>query len=252
MTSSTILPSSASPQALLRYPDGLPEIWQSGRVSSSAAVTRQQLEQASRFLSILTVEHGKPTRAYVGYAAPGMYCRPILDRIGQQPSLAEAIWEAVHALFRVRMRAAGPMPRGQLPAVLSYRPGTLQPGSAESERERAARIVTLADIDVAVRMAIAHPGGYMPLSRAIRISRLAIKMAAGQCADNSVERAEHLRLEYRRYWRDRASGDPAARAAQERLHRALLRVSDQATAAVTRPPGGTWGAELWTELQAQD
>jgi hypothetical protein len=63
-------------QALLRYPDGLPEIWQSGRVSSSAAVTGQQLDEAGRFLSTLTIEHGKPARAHVGYAAPGIYCRP--------------------------------------------------------------------------------------------------------------------------------------------------------------------------------
>jgi hypothetical protein len=237
-------------QALLRYPDGLPQIWQSGRGSSGAAVKGQQLEQARRFLSMLVIEHGKPARAHVRYAAPGMYCRPILDRIGQLASLAEAVWEAVHALFRVRMRAAGPLPRGGLPAVLFYRPGTLLPGPGEAERELAARIVTLADIDVAVRTAIAHPAGYMPLARTTRMSRLAIKMAAGQCADNSIERAEHLRLEYRRYWRDRTSGDPAARTAQERLHRALLRVSDQATAAATRP-GGKWGSELWTELQAR-
>ncbi len=170
--------------------------------------------------------------------------------MGQLASLAEAVWEAVHALFRVRMRAAGPMPRGGLPAVLYYRPGALLPGPAESERELAARIVTVADIDVAVRTAIAHPAGYMPLARATRVSRLAIKMAAGQCADNSIERAEHLRLEYRRYWRDRTSGDPAAGAAQERLHRALLCVSDQAAAAVARP-GGAWGPELWAELQAR-
>jgi hypothetical protein len=237
-------------RALLRYPDGLPEIWQSGRVGSSVAVTSQQLDEAGRFLSMLTIEHGKPARAHVGYAAPGIYCKPILDRIGQRASLAEAVWEAVHALFRVRMRAAGPMPRGELPSVLSYRPGALQPGPAESLRELAARIVTLADIDVAVRTAIAHPGAYMPLAPATRISRLAVKMAAGQCADNSIERAEHLRLEYRRYWRERASGDPAARAAQERLHRTLLRISDHATAAVTQA-GGTRGAGLWTELQAR-
>ena len=138
----------------------------------------------------------------------------------------------------------------RFPSVLSYRPGALQPGPAESERELAARIVTLADIDVAVRTAIAHPGGYTPLAPATRISRLAVKMTAGRCADNSIERAEHLRLEYRRYWRERASGDPAARATQERLHRTLLRISDHAAAMVAQA-GSTWGAGLWEELQAR-
>ena len=76
-------------------------------------------------------------------------------------------------------------------------------------------------------------------------------MAAGCCTDNSIERAEQLRLDYQRYWRGRVSGDPAARAVQERLRRALLRISDQATAAVISPTGAAWGADLWRELQAR-
>jgi len=97
------------------------------------------------------------------------------------------------------MRAAGPIPAGALPAVLAYRPGALLPGTAEIERELGARIVTLTDIDIAIRIAIANPGGYLPLARVSLTSRVAIKMAAGHCADNSIERAEQLRLDYQKY-----------------------------------------------------
>jgi hypothetical protein len=76
-------------------------------------------------------------------------------------------------------------------------------------------------------------------------------MAAGYCPDNSIERAEQLRLDYQRYWRARISGDPAARTSQERLRRELLRISDQATTAVSPRPGAAWGAALWQELQAR-
>jgi len=76
-------------------------------------------------------------------------------------------------------------------------------------------------------------------------------MTAGGCADNSIERAEQLRLDYQRYWRARVSGDPTARAAPERLRRALLRPSDQATSDVMATAEATWGAALWRELQAR-
>jgi hypothetical protein len=107
------------------------------------------------------------------------------------------------------------------------------------------------DIDVAVRTALAHPRGYLPLAPVPRVTRLAVKMAAGCCADNSIERAEQLRLDYQRYWRARVSGDPTARTSQERLRRELLRISDQATAAVSPVPGAAWGAALWQEMQAR-
>jgi hypothetical protein len=144
----------------------------------------------------------------------------------------------------------GRPPGGALPAVLAYQPGTLPPGTA-GERARAARIVTVADIDVAVRAALAHPRGFLPLPPAPRVTRLAVKMAAGCCTDNSIERAEQLRLDYQRYWRTRVSGDPTARTSQQRLRRDLLRVSDQATAALSPAASAAWGADLWRELQVR-
>lgn len=236
-------------RALRQHPGDLPSSWQA-TTGDSAEAARDQAGQVCRFLAGLCIEHGKPSRGYVGHAAPTMYCAPVLDRLGHDdPALAVAVWEAVHGLFRVRMRAAGPTPRGALPAVLAYQPGTLPPGTAV-ERALAARIVTVADIDVAVRAALAHPRGFLPLPPAPRVTRLAVKMEAGCCTDNSIERAEQLRLDYQQYWRARVSGDPAARASQQRLRRELLRVSDQATVAVSPVSGAAWGADLWRELQA--
>jgi hypothetical protein len=146
------------------------------------------------------------------------------------------------------MRAAGPLPRAALPSVLSYQPGT-KPLDGQDERDLAARIITVADIDVAVRAAIKHPRGYVPLAPPPRVTRIAAKMAAGGCSGNSIERAEQLMLDYRQYWRARTSGDPTAPATRERLRRALLRISDQATA--TTDGAFARGAALWQELQAR-
>ena len=209
-----------------------------------------QHAQVVRFLSLLTIEHGKPSRQHVGYAAPGMYCNPVLAGLGLQDVSPVPPWEAVLGLFRVRMRARGPVPRGALPAVLSYRPGTGAPAGVD-ERDLAGRIIAVADIDVALRTALANPGGYRPLAPIVRLTRIAVKMTAGGCADNSIERAEQLRLDYQRYWRARISGDPAARAVQEGLRRSLLRVSDQATSDVMTLGEEAWGAALWQKLQAR-
>jgi hypothetical protein len=128
--------------------------------------------------------------------------------------------------------------------------GTSSPsrGVAEAERDLAARIVTLGDIDIAIHEAIECPDGFLPLTRLVRVNRMAVKMAMGRCTDNSIERAEYLRLSYQKYWRARVNGDPTARVDQERLRRALLRVSDQATATVAAS-ADVWGPDLWMEIQ---
>jgi len=148
------------------------------------------------------------------------------------------------------MRAAGPIPTGALPEVLAYRPGTPVFGPAAIERTLAGRIVTLTDVDLALRMAVANPGGYRRLPRVIRTSRAAVKMVTGGCSDNAVERAEQLRSDYQDHWRARMGADPTARAAQARLHRLLLRISDEATTAAATS-SAMWGAGLWRELQVR-
>lgn len=234
--------------ALLRNPAELPDIWTSGLPDSKSAPITQQLRQAARFLSMLSIRHGEPRRGHIRYAAPAMYCKPVLDHLGYTATPAEAVWEAVLGLFRVRMRAAGPIPTGALPRVLEDGTSSPSRGVAEAERDLAARIITLGDIDIAIHEAVEYPDGFLPLNRLVRVNRMAVKMAMGRCTDNSIERAEYLRLSYQKYWRARMNGDPTARVDQERLRRALLRVSDQATATVATSVGA-WGPDLWTEIQ---
>jgi hypothetical protein len=57
-------------------------------------------------------------RGFVAYAAANMYAKPVLERFRTQVA-PDPVWQAVHDLMRVRMRAVGPMPRGKLPAVLA-------------------------------------------------------------------------------------------------------------------------------------
>jgi hypothetical protein len=227
----------------------LPDSWRAAIDGGAADPADGHLEQAGRFLSMLRIDEGKPSRIYVGPAAPDMYCGPVLRVLGHDVLIAASVWEAVLALFRVRMRAAGPKPRGALPIVQAGKPRLT--AAALAERGLAARTVTMADIDLTVRKAIANRAGYMPLVPPLRVTRLGIKMEEGLCADNSIERAEQLRSDYQDYWRDRGSGDPLARPAQRRMQRALLRISDDATAAITGQGRNLRGPDLWREIQSR-
>ena len=204
-------------------------------------------DQMARFMSVLDIAHGQARRQHTDLAAPAMFAQPVVERLGLQAPAAE-IWEAVLSLFRARMRAGGPVPLAALPKVLAYRIGAGAPNVEEIERSLIARIITMQDIDVAIRVAVRNPGGYRPLPRLERASRVAVKMAVGTCTDNSIERAEQLRADYQEYWSERMAIDTGARVERARLRRTLLRVSDEATAAV----GGIAAADgpaLWAELQ---
>lgn len=165
-----------------------------------------------------------------------------------------ALPEHVHAYLPGHVHeypdTVGPTPTGGLPDIVVLPLGSPAPTPAELESRLASRIVTLPEIDLAIRTAIAHPTGFAPLPRLVRTGRLAIKMEIGGCSDNAVERAEQLRADYVDFWRDSLASDPTACSSQHRLHRALLRVSDAATVQVKRSDA-VWGAALWRQMEAE-
>lgn len=232
-------------QALRSYCKELPPGW-APAARRMPPPTDAELEKVVRFMAVLDVEAGKPLRDLLTYAAANMYARPVCDhlRLSIDP---ESVWTAVHDIFYARMRKAGPIPTGKLPAVLAYRIGATTPDATQLERALLNRIVTLDDIDLAVRTAISQPRGYRPLPRLQRTTKLAVKMSAGQCPDNSIERAEHLAQDYREFWREERSGNPTARTAQMHLERQLLRISDDATqATLAEVPRGP---AFWQAIQ---
>lgn len=235
-------------KALLKHCAGLPERWTSPDGTSPESPTAEHRHQITRFLSVFTFQPSVP-REYAPHAAPSMFVQPVLDQL-RSTAPAGSVWEAVLALFRARMRAVGPTPTGGLPEVLALPLGSPAPTPTELESGLASRIVTLPDIDLAIRTAIAHPTGFAPLPRLVRTNRLAIKMEVGGCSDNTVERAEQLRTDYMDFWRDPLAADPTARSRQQRLHRALLRISDTATSQA-KQQDAAWGAALWRQLEAE-
>ena len=222
----------------------LPADW-SGEQALSLS---DQKKQTARFLSMLSIAEREVLRMHLSDAAPTKYAKPIVDRLGLDTP-PEAVWEAVLAIFRARMRAAGPIPSGGLPSVLEFASSAEAPTAVDRERALAKRIVTMQGIHVAIMIAEENPGAYRVVAPAIRTTRSAVKMAAGKCSENSIERAEQLRRDYRQYWRDRMSGDPTAIAARDKLRRLLLRISDRATP-VNPTANSSWGAEFWAELQS--
>ena len=75
-----------------------------------------RLARVRRFLAGLILQVEQPNRACLQYAAPSMYAHAVVGQLGIDIS-ADALWEEVLRLFRLRMRAAGHMPTPALPSL---------------------------------------------------------------------------------------------------------------------------------------
>ncbi|MDR6559787.1 hypothetical protein J2809_004170 [Arthrobacter pascens] len=190
------------------------------------------------FLAATRIDAELPRRDQVPDLAGERFGRPVAERLGR-PESGNAVWHATLALIRPRMRAAGPSRGGSLPVVLGI----------PHDEQLSSRELSLADVDTAVRFAIANAAGYAPLPRLIKANRMAVKMAEGGCSDNSIERADELRLQFGQYWRARR-GTPSLSDQRRAMNNVLSRVIDQATEEV-RVDGARWGAALWRELDAR-
>lgn len=187
------------------------------------------------FLTVLRFQDAQPRRDHLPDMAGQRYGLPIAALMGRAES-GSAVWGAVLDLVRPRMRAAGSRRGGALPTVLGV----------QHDDPLAPRTLTLADVQTAVRFALTHTPGYVPLPRIIKANRMAVKMAQGGCSDNAIERADELRLQYGKYWRARRSS-PSDSDQKRRLNNVLRQVLDEATNRV-RSEDHLWGDELWREL----
>jgi hypothetical protein len=233
-------------RALLSSRD-CPSAWREGAHGSeqSRQPTPSHRLESEAFLQSLTIDHSRPQRQWIQHVSPSAYARPVLERMyGSDRSYVEAaVWEAVHNLFRARMRNAGPSPTGGLPTVLGSSGENTGSGSNGLET----RTVTNADIYVAIQTARKNPLGYRPLRAPLKLTKLSVKMARGECADTSIGRAEELRMAYSRYWRERRNNVPGSSSEQRELERALMRLADHATNDC-RLPTESWGVPLWIAL----
>ncbi|PPJ20731.1 hypothetical protein C5E44_03535 [Nocardia nova] len=228
---------------LPEYCDHTKTRWDGTQTRPAVTVPDRQLEVA-RFLAALSVDENRPQRAHIRAAAPTLYAKPVLDRMGLPESLAAPVWEAVLNLFRARMRARGPIPEGGLPIVAARQSSPAIPEDVRRTLEE--RTVTVADIGIAIEQAKARPAGYEPLRPLPPLSRLELKMSAAGCSSNAIERATTLRADYQEYWFDRESGDPAARVERKRLERALHGAADRATDSESLP-----GQLLWRRFETE-
>lgn len=201
--------------------------------------TAPSIETLALFVACLRVQHSQARREHLPDLAPTRYAKPIADRLGRADA-ADAIWSAVLALVRERMRAAGPTGHGALPTVLGVKLGN---------DRHASRTLTLADVDIAIRIALRNVAGYARLPRLLRVTRLAVKMAHGGCSDNTIERVDSLRLQHRRYWRG-LSGIPTVEDRRRRLRNLLLEVVAEATEEV-RTQDMDWGIPLLVKIESR-
>lgn len=217
---------------------GLKSVMETQLDAEDAKLITEGDEVLRTFLASLRFQIDQPRRDLVPELAGERYGRPVSERLGQ-PDAGFAVWTAVLAVVRPRMRAAGPARGGGLPTVLGV----------DHDDSLAPRTLAIADIDTAIRLALRHSVDYTPLPRRVKENRMAVKMTQGGCSDNAVERADELRLQYGRYSQARRSA-PDPNDSRGQIGNTLRRVVDEATDNV-RTEDGPWGAELWRELGRQ-
>lgn len=208
----------------------------SGSTADGAADPAQDPASFAAFMRVLRLDHGRPFRDDLRYAAAERYAVPLAKRLGK-PEAAGAIWAAVLNVVRERMRAAGPTPRAALPKVL---------GAADEEGYEA-RSLTLGEVGVIVEVAITNTAGLAPLPKPVRTSRVAVKMAVGGCHETTISRAERLRLQFKTYWRTVGSG-PGRAAQQQKVDNVLHQIAEDETIRVATDDE-PWGQALWSAVQ---
>ncbi|MBO1267806.1 hypothetical protein J1902_07385 [Arthrobacter sp. PO-11] len=230
-------------RGIMMYRKNVPDSWRAPAEARSKDLTVPDdlIDAGHAFLRILRIDEGRPSRSYVAHAASSMYAQPVASRLGHASATAQAMWEVVLQVLRIRMRARGDTIQGGLPTI--GRNGLTQ-GAVESVESRT---VSLGDIEVAIATAVRHPNAYIPVAIPSRPTKLSAKMAQGRCSHTSIERAEQLRLDYSDYRRELRNAVPGSVGEIKKIERVLHRIADEETQRV-RNPSGSWGAELWSAL----
>ncbi|MFD7656804.1 hypothetical protein ACFV4N_22775 [Actinosynnema sp. NPDC059797] len=145
-------------KALRRHWRDLPAHWQDPETDHAAPpeVEKKQKAEVRTFLSVLDIDHGRYSRDVVDKLAPSEFVTPVLDWLGHRDTGPDKVWSAVRDLFTKASRHRKPIPSGSLPVVLtSIMNRGRTPERIRTEENLAARTVTLADIDAAIRTSIA-------------------------------------------------------------------------------------------------
>lgn len=206
--------------------------------ASLESIVPESPDSLAAFLRVLRIDHGRPYRDDLEYSASSRYAMPVAVALGR-PDAADAIWSALLDMVRQRMRAAGPNARASLPLLLG--------AADESGFEK--RMLTLADVETIVQVALANTSAYGRLPKKVWATKVAVKMDVGGCSDTAIGRAERLRLQYRAHWRAVTSG-PSKIADERRVLNMLHRVAEEEVDLVSHP-ADQWGKKFWTSVQAR-
>lgn len=233
-------------RSAMKYANYIPNEWiaSEGTRMRDLVVPESLVEAGSQFLRILRIDQQRPSRSHTAHAAPSLYAEPLANKIGLDRAVAVPIWETVLSLFRIRMRARGENDRGGLPVVGETKHESFQ------DQLNDERAVSVDDLQIALETCVRHPKAYATVTLPRRLTRLSMKMARGDCADTSIERAEQLRLDYSRYRRERRNAVPGSISELRLVEGILHRIADEETQAA-RTPHEAWGSALWSGLSSR-
>lgn len=186
------------------------------------------------FLARLTIEDARPQREFSMEAGPGLWAVGYLDRTGLSKDLAVPLWEATVRFVEQRMRGRGE-------SHTSHHVGVVVSQTIDVSK----RSISTSDLEQVAALVRNDKLAFAPAPALTRTTKLGVKMQAGGCLDVSIDRAEKLRLRYRRYLRAKREALLESDDGAQELE--LLALADAASHRVKHDTGAL-GADLWRKL----
>lgn len=168
---------------------GLSDEETTGRRSRAENCRPQQslLAKVSPFLRKLRLDTDLPGRHFIDDSAPTSYVQPVLKALGHPPENAEWVWKALTDQVEQSMRARLPLEWGALSMLVqnSDNPEKRQGLPHDLLRRR----ITTDQARSVITDVVRRPRYFLAPDIPLR-HKVSVKMHAGQCGANAIQRAE--------------------------------------------------------------
>lgn len=155
------------------------------------------LSSVRPFLSKLQLDTNLPGRRTIDSSAPLAFVKPVLKALAHPEELSEWVWWALKGFVEQSMTASVPLEWGELSELVRLSNNQKR---KELPYDLLRRRITTEQAREQIDRAVAHPRRFLAPHKPHR-NTVSVKMDAGGCSANAIQRAEEGMKE----WRDRVS-----------------------------------------------
>lgn len=155
------------------------------------------LSSVRPFLDKLQLDTNLPGRRDIDSSAPLSFVKPVLKSLKYPEELSEKVWQALKGFVTQSMTASVPLEWGELSELVRLSNNQKR---KELPYDLLRRRITTEQAREQIDRAVAHPRRFLA-PRKLHRNTVSVKMDAGGCGANAIQRAEENMKE----WRDKIS-----------------------------------------------